>query len=59
LSAEVREYYVKETAVNNWDVRTLDHNISTQYYERLLKSLNKQFVVAEMQEKTKSFQANR
>ena len=59
FSSEAREYYIKETALNNWDVRTLDRNISTQYYERLLKSPNKQPVVAEMQEKTKNFQANK
>ncbi|MCU0340832.1 MAG: DUF1016 N-terminal domain-containing protein, partial [Spirosomaceae bacterium] len=31
---EARAYYLKETAENNWSVRTLDRNIATQYYER-------------------------
>ena len=48
FSIEAREYYIKETAINNWDVRTLDRNISTQYYERLLKSPNKKPVIAEI-----------
>jgi hypothetical protein len=32
------QYYLTETATNNWSVRTLDRNISTLYYQRLLSS---------------------
>ncbi|WP_240534762.1 PDDEXK nuclease domain-containing protein [Pedobacter aquae] len=39
-----------------WSVRTLDRNISTLYYHRLLSSQVKEPVEAEMQEKTQSLQ---
>ena len=51
-----RAWYVKEAAVNNWSVRTLDRNISTLYYQRLLSSQLKESVESEMMEKTKDFQ---
>jgi len=35
---EARNYYLKESAQNNWSVRVLDRNISTLYYQRLLSS---------------------
>ena len=54
-SSEARTYYLKETAENNWPVRTLDRNIATQYYERLFLSHAKQPVVDEMKEKTQAF----
>jgi len=56
---EARAWYIKETAQNNWSVRTLDRNISTQYYERLLLSQSAAPVEKEMQEKTKNFQLNK
>ena len=49
-------YYLKEAAENHWSVRTLDRNISTLYYHRLLSSQVKEPVVQEMQEKTAGFQ---
>jgi predicted nuclease of restriction endonuclease-like (RecB) superfamily len=45
-------YYLKEAAVNNWAVRTLDRNISTLYYQRLLSSQLKETFENEMMEKT-------
>ncbi len=56
---DARDYYINETANNSWTVETLNRNISTQYYERLLKSPNKQPVIDEMLEKTKDLQANK
>ncbi|QBO57150.1 PDDEXK nuclease domain-containing protein [Chryseobacterium salivictor] len=53
---KARNYYLKESAENNWSVRTLDRNISTLYFERLLMSQNKKEVEEEMIEKTKDFQ---
>jgi predicted nuclease of restriction endonuclease-like (RecB) superfamily len=50
------KYYLTEAAANNWSVRTLDRNISTLYYQRLLSSQKKDLVIAEMQEKTADFQ---
>jgi predicted nuclease of restriction endonuclease-like (RecB) superfamily len=56
---DARAYYIKETAENMWSIRTLDRNISTLYYQRLLSSQNKEPVIAEMQEKTKGFQQDK
>ncbi|MDI9309940.1 MAG: PDDEXK nuclease domain-containing protein [Limnohabitans sp.] len=38
-----RMYYLKEASANTWSVRTLDRNISTLYYHRLLSS-NKELI---------------
>jgi predicted nuclease of restriction endonuclease-like (RecB) superfamily len=57
--SRARAYYIKETAENNWSVRTLDRNISTLYYERLLKSPNQEPVRQEMLEKTKALQQDK
>ena len=35
---KVRHYYIHECAENNWTVRTLERNINTLYYQRLLSS---------------------
>ena len=35
---DAQKYYFKEAAENHWSVRTLDRNISTLYYHRLLSS---------------------
>ena len=55
-SKDAQKYYLQEAAENHWSVRTLDRNISTLYYYRLLSSQVKEPVVLEMQEKTKEFQ---
>ena len=54
---QARLYYLKEAAENNWSVRTLDRNISTLYYDRLLASQNQNIVKAEMLEKSTPLQA--
>lgn len=51
---KAREWYEKETAEQTWSVRTLQRNISSQYYYRLLKSQVKEPVIEEMREKTKN-----
>ena len=56
---QARAWYLKETAEQSWDVRTLDRNISTQYYERLLISQVKKPVKKEMESKTKKYQKNK
>jgi len=53
------DYYLTEAADNNWSVRTLDRNISTLYYQRLLSSQKKELIEIEMKEKTASFQKDR
>lgn len=42
---------MSEAAHENWNVRMLDRNISTQYYHRLLQSPKKEAVIAEMKRK--------
>lgn len=46
---EARSYYLKETAEQGWSVRTLERNINTLYYQRLLSSQNKQDSILEKQ----------
>ena len=50
---KAREWYTKEAFEQTWSVRTLQRNISSQYYYRLLKSQVKQPVIEEMKEKNK------
>ncbi len=47
-----REWYMNEIKNQMWSVRTLDRNVSTQYYHRLLASPRKDEVEKEMHEKT-------
>ena len=56
---DARAYYIKETAENMWSYRTLDRNISTLYYQRLLSSQIKDPVIAEMEEKTREYQQDK
>ncbi|MEW5938573.1 MAG: DUF1016 N-terminal domain-containing protein [Chloroflexota bacterium] len=42
-----REYYLKEAAEQTWSVRTLERNIHTLYYERLLTSRDKKSMLAQ------------
>jgi len=51
-----RNWYEKEAYEQTWSVRTLQRNINTQYYYRILQSQNKALVEQEMREKTSSFQ---
>lgn len=56
---DARMWYMNEAAAENWGVRTLDRNIGTQYYYRLLQSPKKDAVIAEMKQKTAEYQKNR
>ncbi|MBO4529214.1 MAG: DUF1016 family protein [Paludibacteraceae bacterium] len=56
---DARIWYMKEANEQMWSTRTLDRNISTQYYYRLLQSPKKEAVIAEMKEKTVDFQQNK
>lgn len=53
---DVQTYYLREAAANNWAVRTLERNINTLYYQRLLSSQVKQPVEDEMKDNTKHLQ---
>lgn len=56
---KAREWYAKEAFEQGWSYRTLNRNINTLYYERLLMSKKKQPVVDEMQDKTKAYQQDK
>ena len=56
---QARQWYEQEAKEQMWSYRTLDRNISTLYYGRMLMSQVKESVVQEMQEKTKEFQQDK
>lgn len=56
---KAREYYLVEAASQFWNTRTLDRNISTQYYERIALTQTKYAVENEMIEKTCKFQQDK
>ena len=55
-SKEAREWYEQEAACEMWSTRTLQRNVSSQYYHRLLRSQNKDAVRNEMQQLTAPLQ---
>ena len=56
---KAREWYAKEAFEQGWSYRTLNRNINTLYYERLLISKDKAPVEKEMKEKTNEFQQDK
>ena len=48
LDKDARDWYEKEALSQTWSARTLQRNISSQYYYRLLKSQIKEPVIDEM-----------
>ncbi len=50
---KARDWYAKEALEQTWSTRTLQRNINTQYYYRLLKSQVKEPVIKEMEENNK------
>ena len=56
---KAREWYAKEAFEQGWSFRTLNRNINTLYYERLLMSKVKEPVIDEMKEKTKAYQQDK
>ena len=51
-----RDWYEKEAAEQTWSVRTLQRNISSQYYYRMLKTQKQELVESEMKELTAPYQ---
>jgi len=51
-----REWYAKEAYEQVWSTITLQRNISSQYYYRMLKSQDKKTVEDEMKKKTSPYQ---
>ena len=56
---EARDWYEADALREGWSARTLDRNVGTLYYDRLLMSRDKEAVEAEMREKTAEYEANR
>lgn len=55
----VRHWYMQEAAKEMWSVRTLQRNISSQYYYRLLQSQAKDVVIDEMKQITAPMQGDK
>ena len=53
---EARDWYASEAYDQSWSVRTLQRNISSQYYYRMLKTQDKNAVESEMKELTSPYQ---
>lgn len=53
---EARAWYEKEALRETWSVKTLQRNISSQYYHRILQSQIKEPVIKEMHHLTEEFQ---
>ena len=53
---EARDWYEREAANEVWSTRTLQRNISSQYYHRMLMSQHKELVHKEMIERTSPLQ---
>lgn len=56
---DARDWYAQESVNENWSVRTLQRNISSQYYYRMLKSSKKDLVRAEMKQLTADYQTQK
>lgn len=44
LNSDARAWYEQEAMKQNWGVRTLQRNVSSQYYHRILASQRKDLV---------------
>lgn len=56
---QVRDWYAKEAVEQTWSVRTLQRNVSSQYYHRMLKSQNKDIVENEMNSIVANYQTDK
>lgn len=54
-----RNWYAKEAAEQTWSVKTLQRNISSQYYYRMLQTQTKQAVETEMKQLTADYQVDK
>ena len=55
-NADARDWYEREAANEVWSTRTLQRNVSSQYYHRMLMSQHKELVHKEMIERTSPLQ---
>ena len=51
-----REWYENEAYEQTWSVKTLQRNVSSQYYYRMLKTQNQDVVDSEMKQLTSNYQ---
>lgn len=58
-NAKARMWYIHEANSESWATRTLDRNINSQYYFRLLQSSDKIAVVKEMKVNTLTYQKDK
>ena len=56
---DAREWYEREAISQTWSVRTLQRNISSQYYYRMLQTQRQELVEDEMKEMTSVYQQNK
>ena len=47
-NAEARDFYEREAVAGGWDKRTLERQIHSFYYERILKSRKPETMLAEV-----------
>lgn len=53
---DARDWYETEAAEQTWSVRTLQRNVSSKYYYRMLQTQKKELVEREMQDLTAEYQ---
>lgn len=53
---DARDWYAKEAITQMWSVRTLQRNIASQYYYRMLKTQDREGVEDEMHQLTSQYQ---
>lgn len=56
INDDTRAWYLKQSVEDGWSVRTLDRNISTQYYERLILTQSPDIVKEEMIRNTEEYE---
>ena len=56
---KARAWYAREAATQTWSVRTLQRNISSQYYYRMLQTQRQDLVEKEMNELTSAYQKDK
>lgn len=57
--SKARAWYEKEAWEQTWNVRTLQRNVSSQYYYRMLQTQKQELVEKEMKEITAEYQSDK
>lgn len=57
-NSTARQYYMEETIEQNWSTRTLERQINTLYYERLLSSKDKNKVIRKAEKENQKDKPN-